>query len=82
MSSSYASLRCGSWGIPTDITYDWTRDGMAVTVNSSRFVYYDRNSTLIIQNVLKSDAGTYRCQPRNIVGNGEFTEAYLEVLCK
>ena len=82
VSGSYASLRCGSWAIPSNITYGWTKDGTALTVNSTRFTYYDLNSTLIIQNVVKGDAGRYRCQPSNAIGNGELTEAYLEVFCK
>lgn len=58
-------LECRARGIPTPVI-SWSRNGIVLAPNPRYTVTVD--GTLIIQNIERSDFGTYRCDASNDLG--------------
>ena len=77
-------LQCQAEGYPDNITYRWYRDGVDIqlftSLNSRSQVLSD--GTFVINGVLKSDSGWYKCRPSNNLGTPPEAPAYLNVTCE
>ena len=77
-------LVCQAEAHPSNITYQWYRDGVDVHhvtgLMSRAGVYAD--GSFIISSALRDDTGWYRCQPTNGIGQPPNAEAFLNITCK
>ena len=70
-SGSTATINVTVGGIPDDYTYQWSRNGVVITEQTS--------STLTLSNVSTTDIGVYTCKPRNSRGSGNSSNTTISV---
>ena len=61
MSSGSTAINVTVGGIPDDFTYQWSRNGVVITGQTS--------STLTLSNVSTTDIGVYTCTVKNSKGS-------------
>lgn len=60
-------LNCSAHGNPTDLTYTWSKNGGAVTVDGAKYTLTSEGS-LHIRNPRRTEAGQYTCAVSNTAG--------------
>ncbi|XP_053560860.1 interleukin-1 receptor type 2 [Bombina bombina] len=57
----------------TDIQLKWNKDGQALSIDNSKYIYTDGTTYLLINNVQKEDEGYYTCELAYTYGSTEYT---------
>lgn len=82
--SSRVKMDCQAEGDPNNITYRWFKGGTQISEIpdlSSRTTINPTDGSLAIRDVVKEDAGWYRCQPTNGLSPGPEAKLFLNITC-
>ena len=80
-----ALFYCEADAYPTNITYNWFKEGSIIISNPNGEFFVDSmgsQSRLRVKQIKKDSAGRYSCSGTNAIGTGEQKAVYLKVNCK
>jgi len=84
LEGSRVRLDCEAAASPSNITYQWYRNGVDVRLVPGLMsrAQISTDGALVIVRALRDDTGWYRCRPTNGIGRPPDAEAYLNITCK
>jgi len=84
LEGSRVRLDCEAAASPSNITYQWYRNGVDVRLVPGLMsrAQIATDGSLVIVRALRNDTGWYRCRPTNGIGRPPDAEAYLNITCK